>query len=224
MGASRAVEHNAVHLEKLMLVQEAILISIFFAALLSLIVADRMFKRNSRTFVTQIVVTKKDGSVVQTPVKPLKGRSSAYDYKMRCDTIKSLPSVFLLVLGSLNYFFSYYFMQGMNDYTSAVSKVNTNTNDDNLKQLECDVSGARVLATYSVFMVLIPGSLTLITYVSSFLFKFFDALIAQICPVSFVNCKRRRRGLPLDYSRFANEFDFEIDLDEEPNSYPGATS
>ena len=46
MATSHAVEHTAVHVQKLMMVQEAVLISIFFAALLSLIVADRMVKKS----------------------------------------------------------------------------------------------------------------------------------------------------------------------------------
>ena len=50
-------------------------------------------------------------------------RSVAYDYKMRNDTIRSLPAYSLLILAILNYVFIYYFLAGMNRYNRAVEKV-----------------------------------------------------------------------------------------------------
>ena len=95
-----------------MIVQEGILISVFFAALLSLIIADRIHK-------SQLAIqaatwrTKKDNRPIEVVTTV---RATTYDYALRHDTNLSLPAMFLLVLGIFNYIFSYSFVGGYNEY------------------------------------------------------------------------------------------------------------
>lgn len=218
MAKNRAVEHTAVHVQKLMMVQEAVLISIFFAALLSLIVADRMVKQSEKAHPQHqpVVITKKDGTVRHV-VKPVTGRASAYDYKLRNDTIRSLPSLFLLLLATANYFFSYCFKSGIDGYNSAVGAAVAQA-----PGLNCDIAGFPVLAYYSIYLVLVPGTFTLMIYSLAFLQKLFTALFVQICPVTVTKCRKRTKGVPLNFSNYENEFEFDFDHSEEPHTYPEA--
>ena len=216
MATSHAVEHTAVHVQKLMMVQEAVLISIFFAALLSLIVADKMVKKSEQALQNQqpVVVCKKDGTVRRV-IKPVRGQASAYDFKMRNDTIRSLPSLCLLILACANYLFSYYFKSGIDSYDSAVSAAVKLA-----PALNCEIAGFSVLANYSFLFVLVPGSLTLLAYTCALLQKVFAALSVIICPVAVTKCRKRSRGMPLNFENYENEFEFELDDDEVPKTYP----
>ena len=198
MKKSADVKHNALHVEKLMLVQEALIISTFFASLLTLLFADRMFTRSAKTPSHLIFVTKKDGTVREV-VRPVKGLRYAYDYKMRSDTIRSLPSVAFVILALLNYSFGYYFKSGMQDYASAESKA--------VLEPDCSIPGSSVLSYYSQIMVLVPDTAALLAFVLAFFVKFTNALILQLCPGAFNRCIKRCRGLPHQpYSHYENEF------------------
>ena len=161
-----------------------------------------------------MIVCKKDGTVRRV-VKPVRGQASAYDFKMRNDTIRSLPSLFLLLLATANYIFSYYFKSGINSYDFSVSEAVKLA-----PALNCDIAGFSVLANYSFLFVLVPGTLTLLAYTCAFLQKIFAALSVIICPVAITKCRKLTRGVPLNFENYENEFEFEMDDDEEPKTYP----
>ena len=52
-------------------------------------------------------------------------KNSAYDFPLRYNSLKSLPATFLLLLGILNYFFSYSFKNGYKSYQELLSLPNS---------------------------------------------------------------------------------------------------
>ena len=121
------VKQSAHLLQVLMLIQEGILISVFFAALLSLIVADRIFKSQRKlatpqTFTTRVPkISKAD---LETGEKPdeqhqqviVTKKNTAYDFQLRYDSIRSVPAKVLLALAVINYAFSFAFQSGYDSY------------------------------------------------------------------------------------------------------------
>ena len=129
-------------MEKLMLIQEAILISIFFASLLTLIVSDRMYRnltKMSSMELCQDVVKKPDTEKsnkaktnvaafsIRTRIEEAKSNQSpdliAYDYQMRNSSIKSMPSLFFLVMAIFNFLFSFTMKDGYSAYSVAITKI-----------------------------------------------------------------------------------------------------
>ena len=92
-----------------MLIQEGILISVFFAALLSLIVADRIFKSQCKIATPQTFtnrtpkISKADLETGEKTVQEqqqvmVTKKNTAYDFQLRYQSHKSVPAKVLFVL------------------------------------------------------------------------------------------------------------------------------
>lgn len=200
-----------------MLIQEGILISVFFAALLSLIVADRIFKSQCKVATPQTFtnrtpkISKADletgEKIVQEQQQVMvTKKNTAYDFQLRYQSHKSVPAKVLFVLAWINYTFSFAFNEGYESYLDA-SVAKWNGNDE----LTCVIPGAFVLANYSFFLVMGSGSLVMCFFVASGLYKITHLLSLQCCPVVITAVKKKFRKIPRDFSNYGNEFDFECD-------------
>ncbi len=101
----------------MMLIQEGILISIFFAALLTMIIADRVFRcQKPKPVAPEVTIDKKSGEArtVQVTIK-----NTAYDFSPRIRTVKSLPGKALLFLGLVNYAYSFAFWSNYRSYLNS---------------------------------------------------------------------------------------------------------
>jgi len=155
------------------------------------------------------VTVKKDGSVKPVTFTHI---NAAYDFQVRNRSVKSLPAIFLLVLAMFNYFFSYSFKSGYESYHESVSLANPK-----ISEINCEIPGSMVLATYSILMVLLTGSLTIAVYTLAFLYKITCLLCVVICPVTVYGCKKAYHDMPRDFAHYAGEFDFEFDSEAPPS-------
>ena len=113
----------------------------------------------------------------------------------------------MLFLGLVNYVYSFAFWSNYSDYLSRETV---------LENPGCDIPGLTVLASYSMFLVMIIGSIVLGIFVLAFLQKLSFLLSVLICPVTITNCRKSWRKVPLDFEHYADEFNFTVGDDEEP--------
>ena len=73
------IKRSAIQLQKLMLIQEGILVSIFFVSVVTFILTDRMYKNSIEEEVT-ISTTKKDNT---TKAVEFTTKNCAYDFPLR---------------------------------------------------------------------------------------------------------------------------------------------
>ena len=153
------------------------MISVFFAALLSLIVADRIFKSQCKiatpqTFTNQTPkINKADletgEKIVQEQQQVIvTKKNTAYDFQLRYQSHRSVPAKVLLALALINYMFSFAFYEGYESYLEA-SAAKWGGKDE----LACVIPGAFVLAYYSLVFVMGSGSLVVCFFVASGLYK-----------------------------------------------------
>ena len=117
----------------------------------------------------------------------------------------------LLFLGLVNYAYSFAFWHNYSDYLQRETV---------LENPGCLIPGLSVLASYSMFLVMVVGSLVLGIFTLAFLFKLSFLLSVLICPISVTNCRKKRRDIPLDFEHYVNEFNFSVGDDEEPECHP----
>lgn len=133
---------------------------------------------------------------------------TAYDFQQRYDAIKSLPALSLLVLGLINFGFSFAFKNSYQAYTQ-LRVVEADP-------VNCGVPGANALAFYSIFLVLGSGSLLLGIFGLAFFIKIVHLLSVLICPVTIVACKKNWHKKPRDFAHYTDEFDFTVSLADIP--------
>ena len=132
--------------------------------------------------------------------------TTAYDFHMRNDSIRSVPAKLLLVLAIVNYLFSFAFMNGYDSYTEA-----NKNNENGAEKTNCVIPGAFSLATYSMIFVMGSGSLILAYLVLAGLFKIVHILMLQISPMCVMIVKKRYHNVPRTFNHYGNEFNFECD-------------
>jgi len=175
-------------------------------------VADKIGKSQSNSvFMTNLSFSKKTGETHRVTIAT---DNTAYDFQLRYESIKSLPSLFLLVLGLANFGFSFAFKSSYYSY-SDLAFVEKHTN--------CTVPGSSVLAFYSIVLVLCSGAMLLAIIGCAFLVKITHLLSVHFCPIKIVALKKNWHKKPRDFAHFNDEFDFVIGDNEQPVCYPGVT-
>ena len=123
--------------------------------------------------------------------------------------------MFLLILAISNFFFSFAVRNTYNNFAE-VESVAANSS--------CVIPGALVLASYCIYLVLGSGLFVISLYVLAFLVKITHLLASLICPIKVVACKKTWHKKPRDFSHYLGEFDFTVDLEDEPACYPARLS
>ena len=128
---------------------------------------------------------------------------------MRFDSVKSLPAKFLLVLGLCNYLFSFAFRSQYNQHVETEAYSNDPEG--------CTIPGSQILYFYCAVLVLGSGSLVLGAFGLALLWKVINVIPLVTCPTKTVWCKKKWHRVPTtDFSKYKDEFDFEIGFEEEP--------
>ena len=115
-------------------------------------------------------------------------KNTAYDFQQRYDTIKSLPALALLILGFLDFAFSFAFKNSFEAFRDGPGT--------------CEVAGSAILATYSLFFVLGSTCAILAIFTAAFIYKITHLLSVLICPFVMVGCKKRYHKKPRDFSHY----------------------
>ena len=188
-----------------MYVQEGLLMSVFFSALLTFIVSDRIFRSQEgapkmHTFI------KKTG---ETATYDISVKQASYDLNLRSDATKSGPAKTLLILGLVNYAFSFVFKNAYESYTRERYIVYK------LEQTECDVPGSYSLASYSIVMVFGVGSFTIGMYTIAGVIRISHLLAVVICPMPIMRFKKKWHKIDIGFEHYEGEFDFDVKIDEE---------
>ena len=112
----------------------------------------------------------------------------------------SKTGLFFLLLAVLNYFFSFAFKRAHDAYMNSSAAI-------------CPVPGASILASYSIYLVMGIGTLTLCLVIVAFLYKLYTILYSLYCSFDALKKEQRRGNLPTEYSQYLNEFDYAVDRD-----------
>ena len=196
-----AVAEQGRILQKLVLIQEGLLVCIAFAAVCTMIQADGLFR--SKPIKALPLHTNFNPQTQQ------ERDTVSYEFWLRSKSLKTCSATILLTLGLCNYFFSFIFALGFQRYHSSLDTLPLEGN--------CEIAGALTLLCYSVFLVMLSGSWCLLVYSISAFLKILHLALIQIFPVSLTRAKRNLQGIPTkDYTHYLNDFSFEVDSSSEP--------
>lgn len=116
-------------------------------------------------------------------------------------------SLIFLILGLINFCFSYFFALGFYRYHE--SQINL----PDIVKVDCAIAGALTLMSYSVLIVGITGIICFLTITLAFSYKMANLIASLICPLKLVKMKKNWHDIPSkDYSHYEGEFDFESDV------------
>jgi len=112
----------------------------------------------------------------------------------------------------VNYLFSLIYFSSYYDYKEAKKMV------AELDGVNCEVPGMSIIMAYSSLVVLTTGTFCFLVYLAAFTYRIINIIFLQICPLSVSNMRRSWSGIPnSDFSHYEKEFDFEVNLDEQPD-------
>lgn len=78
------------------------------------------------------------------------------------------------------------------------------------------IPGSSPIAVYSIYIVFGLGTFVFSVYAFAAFYKLSFVIAVLICPVKIVNFKKKWNKVPLDYSQYVGEFDFNCD-EEDPS-------
>ena len=120
----------------------------------------------------------------------------------------------MLIVAICNLVYSAIYAVGIYRYHASLSLV------PNIDIAKCEMPGSFILACYGIFLVLLPGSMLLLVYFLSTMYKVAHLMIALICPVSLSHTKKNWRDIPSgSYEHYNDEFDFEADPQVPPPTH-----
>ena len=153
---------------------------------MSFIVSDRIFRSQEGAPVAHTFI-KKTGEMATYDISV---KQASYDMNLRNDATKSWPAKTLLILGLVNYAFSFVFKNAYESYTRERYIVYK------LEQTVCDVPGSYSLASYSIIFVLGIGSFTIGMYTIAGVIRISHLLAVVICPMSIMRFKKSWHKVP----------------------------
>ena len=121
-----------------------------------------------------------------------------YNFWLQNDHLRSWPALSLLIVSICNFVFSGIFALGFQRYHSTILM-------PAIEQVNCEIPGSFMLATYSIFLVLSTGTICLAVFLFSLLYKITFLVATLICPVRLTNTRRNWLGFPSNsFDHYAN--------------------
>ena len=141
-------------------------------------------------------------------------RTQEYDFHARYDSYRSIPSTLLLILGIVNYIYSFIFKTSYNDYyTDAFFSQREGQQQETVG---CEIPGCYTVACYSFFIVMGCGSYVVCMYALACLARVPHLLCVVICPMIAMKMKKTTAKVPIGFEQYENEFDFICDTEDPP--------